>query len=418
MIVKFTSMSLALKISQGALAFLSLSLQSRALSNNDFNILSVIGNAILVSVFLDLGVGVQFIQNHFKSVNGLNQNEDATILRFLRSYLVVFFSISILQSLLVSVYCLFYLFRLSAEIDPILLLVVFLTTLIFSFSGLLSRSLTARGYIVQTLWYQLTGVLFQVSIIYGVYLLELRLTFFIASLAIPNLIVSLLAIRLFRKLSKNHLSNTVRLERATPKLNSSIQILQLLQFTNSTIPLLIFSTNSPLILTSQALIYWRIFTSVAAVMSTMNSLEWRESAVSNSNFSQILKLSPSYMLKKVFTSLFLSAAVLIGTVILWSHLSSQQLIFDLISNLLWLFLVPSQVYQWHNYFKLLAVHEYLDLIIATAFQFFSTVLGLYLISDVISWRLPVSCILGLLISGAYLNSRTVLMLREARIHNA
>jgi hypothetical protein len=418
MILKFTSMSLALKISQGALAFLSLSLQSRALSNNDFIILSVIGNAILVSVFLDLGVGVQFIQNHFKSVNGANGNEDETVLRFLRAHLVVFFNVSILQSVLVSVYCLFFLFRLSTEINPILLLVVFLTTLVFSFSGLLSRSLTARGYIVQTLWYQLIGVLFQVSILYGVYLLELHLTFFIASLAIPNLIVSLLAIRLLRKLSKNHLSDNVRLERTAPTLNASIQALQFLQFTNSTIPLLIFSTNSPLILTSQVLIYWRIFTSVAAVMSTMNSLEWRESAVSGSDFSQILKLSRLYILKKLSTSLFLSAAVLIGIVILWSHLSSQQLIFDLITNLLWLFLVPSQVYQWHNYFKLLAVHEYLDLIIATAVQLFTTVLGLYFIADDISWRLPVSCVLGLLISGAYLNSRTILTLKEARIHNA
>ena len=418
MIWKFTSVSLALKIFQGALAFISLSLQSKALSSNDFNILSVVGNAILMSVFLDLGAGVQFIQNHFKSADKSAPNEDAHVLKFLRSHFLIFFGVSFFQSLLVSLYCLFYLSRLSTSIEPILPIVIFFTTLIFSISGLISRSLTARGYVTESLWYQMIGVLFQVTILFGIYLMELHLTLFIALLAIPNLIVSLLSIRLLRKRSKNQGLVINRFEIHAPRLNASIQGLQILQFINSTLPLLLFSTSSPLITTSCVLIYWRIFTSVAAAMSAVNSLEWRDSAINNEDFAKIFKTDHTHLLKKIFTSLFLSALVLVFVVAFWSYLSTEQSNFRLFTYISWLLFVPSQVYQWHFYFKLLAVKEYPDLIAATALQLFSTNFSLYFIQAGPSWSLPVSYILGLLISGTYLNFRNFLMIREARRQNA
>jgi hypothetical protein len=166
------------------------------------------------------------------------------------------------------------------------------------------------------------------------------------------------------------------------------------------------------------LIYWRIFTSVAAAMSAVNSLEWRESAISNDDFTQIFKADTSRLLKKILTSFFLSVAVLVVVVVFWSNLSSQQSDFGLFTYISWLFFVPSQVYQWHFYFKLLAVNEYPDLIAATALQLFSTIVGLYFIQDNIPWSLPVSYILGLLISGTYLNLRIYLMLRQLRSQNA
>jgi hypothetical protein len=261
-------------------------------------------------------------------------------------------------------------------------------------------------------------VLVQVSFLYIIYLNQSHLTLFIASLAIPNLVVSLLAMRLLRKNSKKVVIDTNSIEIKKPKLNVFVQGLQVLLFTNVTVPLLIFSTSSSLVLTSQVLIYWRIVSSIGSAMSTMNSLEWRESAIYYSDFSQILNPERKYLIKKILMSLLISVAALMGIVILWDNLSSTPSTFGFITHLFWLFIVPSQVYQWHYYFKLLAAEKYLNLISAGAFQLVTTVLLMYVFDVDNSWRFPASYFFGLLTSGVYLNLRTHFMVRWTRIKNA
>ena len=58
------ALSFILKIFQGLLAYMNIILQNRSLSNLEFNHLSIIGNAILLSVFWDFGVGTKFVQNY------------------------------------------------------------------------------------------------------------------------------------------------------------------------------------------------------------------------------------------------------------------------------------------------------------------------------------------------------------------
>jgi hypothetical protein len=400
-----TSVSLFLKIAQGILASLSLVVQSNALPISDFNSFSVIGNAILMSVFLDLGVGIQFIQNHFKSVGTNLVNEDLRILKFMHDHYRIFAGVSLFQSTLVLMYCIFYLLKVSAEIDVILLIVTFFTTFLFSFSGLVARSLTARGYITHSLWFQMIGAFLQVVILIVISLINLDVIFFVATLAIPNLAVSILSFRLLKKRAQMESEYPEESLLDTSKLNVSIQILQILQFINSTIPIVVVSVNTSPVVTAGVLIYWRIFTSVAAAMSALNSLEWRESATSKASSAE-LSLNPShYLMKKIILSSFLSAAVLIGVLGFSRFLPMDKSELDLLFYLSWICFVPSQVFQWHFYYRLLAANKYLDLIVGTAIQFISTMSVLYKIVDNTSWSLPVSCISGLLISSIYLKTR-------------
>ena len=105
MTIKLVSLSLTLKVMQGIFAYLNIGFQSNTLTTSEFIYLSVIGNSIILSVFLDLGVGVQFIQNYFKQVKiKIVKNEDVYALKYLRKHISIFTFIACIQALFISIY--------------------------------------------------------------------------------------------------------------------------------------------------------------------------------------------------------------------------------------------------------------------------------------------------------------------------
>ena len=97
--------SLLVKLSQGFLAYLNIIVQSKSLTTAEFGYLSVIGNAIVLSMFLDMGVGTQFVQDYFKNVDLVKpSNENLFALSFLRSRIRTFFVIILAQSILIVIY--------------------------------------------------------------------------------------------------------------------------------------------------------------------------------------------------------------------------------------------------------------------------------------------------------------------------
>lgn len=397
---KFASISISLKMMQGALAFITIALQSHALTNQEFNSLSVIGNAIIMTSFLDLGIGVQFIQNHLNGLKNTNENEGAALLHMLKLQSKVFIKIALIQSAIVTIYSIIYGLNLKLEGITLLALVTLVTTFAFSIGGIISKALTARGYVIASLWYQFSGVFFQLSFLSLAYKLNLSFLFYIGSLAIPNLVLMVLTLRKLSR-EKNPKNRTITFVKSRFVVtNLKVQVLQIIQFLASTLPLLLLSMRIAEVAFSIVLIYWRIFTSVAATTSSFNSQEWRDMALKNGkenvNYSDI-----TYLLKKVFISFLLASIATFGTNFFWEFISDVPQNNSNSFNYLWIIFVVAQIYQWHFYFKLLALQYYSILIQGSLLSFCMTLLVFYSISAPDILIFPSSIVIGMLVSGIY-----------------
>ena len=402
---KFAGISITLKITQGVLAFISIAIQSHALTNRDFNTFSVIGNAIVMTSFLDLGIGVQFIQNHLLKMKKTNENEDREVLDQIRHQSTVFIKVALIQSTTVTAYAIIYGINLTLDSITLLSIVTLITTFVFSSGGIISRALTARGYVTESLWYQLIGVFFQFLFLMLAYNLNLSVEYYIGSLSIPNFVLMLLTLRKL-SLNKSLDMRPITFVKVSFKAtNMKVQVMQIVQFVASTVPLLLLSMKIPDQTFSIVLIYWRIFTSVAATTSSFNSQEWRDSALKNDKkippFSDLI-----YLMKKLAISCLLASLGAIGTYIFWNFLTDVPRQINHYFDILWVIFVVTQVYHWHFYFKLLALQDYLFLIKGGVLLFCSTIFILYLLSTSDLLIFPLSIIGGVVISGIYFQIRS------------
>jgi hypothetical protein len=393
-------LGLFLRITQGIFAFLNIAMQSGSLPESAFIELSVIGNAILLSTFLDLGLGVGFIQNHFGNVRELSSNENTRVLKLLRTNLWTFIRVSVFQSFLVSIYTFVFFYLNAKTIHLELVLVIFAITFSFGIGASLSKILTARGLVTKSILYQFVGVFCQCFFTLLCFTANLNIYVFLSTLAIPNIVTAFLSVKLIKKESK---SETIEVNNAIQhrtRLSFEIQLLQVMQFLFGTIPLMLYSKSSTAIFLGTNVVAWRIFTSVSSAMSSINFLQWRNLVIGKKkdhNLNQTSQLA-----RTISIATILSMIIGVATFFSWDFLYSSSTGVDAGNLFLWILYVPSQVYQWHFYFDLLARQQYRNLIFASFLQLMITCGMLVLIQINHSGIFPLSVIVGVLLSSIYL----------------
>jgi hypothetical protein len=396
------ALSFILKIFQGLLAYMNIILQNRSLSNLEFNHLSIIGNAILLSVFLDFGVGTKFVQNYFNIISKQkNHNEENWMLKYVKSQTPIFTLVAIIQSLFISLYVGVFMYYESGQIKSGLVIATFFTTFVFSLGGLVVKILTARGLISELIIYQLVGIFCQSLITIIAFHFKLNLTVFLFSLAIPNILAAILSLRLVKL--KTNLAKSIKMnsEPARESYSISIQLLQLLQFAIGTIPILRLSKQVDVSIMSGMLIQWRVFTSISAALYALNLLEWRSTSLINLS-ENIVSKGKSSLKYKLLVATCLSTLIVIFSFVSWNYITISVAFPDLFSWILWSIYTLTQVYQWHFYFQLLSLEIYNCLIKATFMQLTVTLGIIEIYSLDLQWIFPWSIFMGILISGIYM----------------
>lgn len=388
------------KVTQGIIAYANIVIQTHALNDKNFNTLSVIGNAVLLSAFLDLGVGVQFVQGFLKisAKNGL-ENEDFEALSYVKSQYQIFLIISLVQSVLITFYSIIY-FEKNSRPDLIpSIIVTFLITFIFNFFGLITKILIARGYVFQSVLFQMLGVLGQalVSLIGLIYTLDLKV--FLLTLALPNVLTAILSYRFIKSKIKVQVDVKATYSNSIHLLNFRIQILQFLQFVIGTLPILLISRHATAVVLSATLIQWRIFNSVCAALSSINLSEWRNNSLPKDlrSHAELIHIS-----RKLLFSIILALIVALTSVASWNLLAGKIPNPGFTSWILWCLYAPIQIYQWNYYFLLLPKGLYGKLIEATLIQLIFTVMLVVYFEPSDSRVLPASVIVGLVMSSFYM----------------
>lgn len=404
-------LNIALKLIPSLFAYFSIGLQSHSLSQTEFNTLSIIGNAIVLSTFLDLGVGVQFIQSYFSKFSDkdiLHENRNA--FGFLGSHFRLFTSVSLIQAFLVSLYTFFSIVKDDEISKGTIISVTFAVTFVFSITGLLSRVLTARGLILELLLFQFIGIFIQTITTLLAFALKLNLTYFLMTLAIPNMFVGFLTFTTIKM--KSHLGFQTASGDLSEELsplkqfsfisNSMLQILQLIQFASITIPLAVFVRRADPINGLSILIQWRIFSSVAAALSSFNFLEWRINGLMRAPVSEFSISDRSYLIRKITFGLALSGVSALATSRAWGLLSNDTGAPSVSIWVIWSAYVAAQVVQWHFYYKILPMGRYGKLLIAIVIQMSLTILVITLLGTEWQGFYPMSLFVGILISALYL----------------
>lgn len=402
--------SIGLRFAQGIFSYLNIAIQSNALSEADFIEFSVIMNAILLSAFLDLGIGIRFIQNHFLK-RGNAQDEDAYLLDYLRRNLPRFLAVSIFQSVVISSYSALYYQLSRGVINDISLLTIFISCLIFSLSGLVARILIARGLIAESIKFQLYGLVFQFIISLIGLVFGLQMHFYILSLAVPNLVTAYFSLRLISGRSRQRKLLFPMISGQLSSVSLEIQTLQVLQFIFGIAPFIILAKNYSSTLLSENLIEWRIFSSVSAAMSSLNLVQWRNMAIRNSGTQNYVDEDSNLRLK-VITGMALSISTAFVTYLCWDLLSGSRTEVNISNLLLWSIYVPVQVIQWHYYYQYLSSSRYDMLIASTTLQIISTIGSLFFLATSMSYRLPLSVLVGLLFSTVLFHTCQVRYLGE------
>lgn len=393
------------RFAQGFIAFLGISLQNQALTNHDFNTLSLIGNAILLSTFLDFGVSVQFTQIHFENVRIYNYPEYNLALKHLRNSFKVFTLISLLQSLVILIYSFFYLWSNKADFSIEMILLIFIISFIFNMSVFSSRALMALGKVVRSTVYQLFGITVQLIFTTIAYFYSWGVIPFLITLLLPSLIVGLFGlIHIVNGCVDSGIFNLEEIK-IRKYLNLRIQSLQILQFLIGTIPILFYAQSVDPIMLSAILVQWRIFTSVTAALSIVNNIDWRNRALSSLDKNAGFTALQNRLNLKLITSFAVSLVTIIGTSFLWPSIFPSLEAPKIADLAVWAFFVVFQVFQWHYYFDFLAIGSYSTLIKMTAIQLCITLLLLNFIEPSTISKFPISYAIALVASTFYLKNQ-------------
>jgi hypothetical protein len=419
--MKLVSISIILKLMQGFFAYLNIGFQSNTLTISEFNYLSIIGNSIILSVFLDLGVGVQFIQNYFKQIKVKSVvNEDKFALKFLAINLHVFVAIACVQAILISIYASIFLLNDKGKIDLELIATTFFVTFFFSFGALFSRILIARGYVGESVSFQAIGVLIQFLFTVFAYQMNLNLTAFMFTLALPNIITTFLILAFLKgKTSRNEVDSPDKhsqqpLDQLPKSISSKLQILQLLQFAIGTLPILIVTSRIQEIALLGILIQWRIFSSLSASLSSLNSIEWRESALNRTQRKNTSLRQDKELVRKMIIATAICLPTMFIANITWDYLANGNQNTDSLTWFIWMAYVLAQVYQWHYYYKLLSVLDYVHIILGTFIQLSTMIFSILVLNPLFSGSLPFSMLMGLISSGIYMQIRSTGFLKTNR----
>jgi hypothetical protein len=411
--MKLVSISIILKLMQGFFAYLNIGFQSNTLTIDEFNYLSIIGNSIILSVFLDLGIGVQFIQNYFKQIKEkFVENEDKFALKYLALNLYIFVAIACIQAILISIYASIYLLNEIGKLNFKLITTTFCVTFIFSFGALVSRILVARGYVGESVSFQVIGVLIQFLFTVFAYQVNLDLIAFILTLAFPNIVTAVLSLALLKRRatligfdSSEEQSQRV-LDRSLKNISLKLQILQSLQFTIGTLPILIISYRMHEVELLGILIQWRVFSSVSASLSSLNSIEWRASALDRNQNKQNSLKNDKDLIRKMIFAFGISIPTIFMANFTWDYLANGNQNTDSLTWLIWMFYVVAQVYQWHYYYKLLSIFSYTHLILGTCIQLSTTIICILVLNPRFLGSFPFSILMGLILSGLYMQIRS------------
>lgn len=413
MINKLVGANLVFKLLQGLFAYLSIGFQSNSLSTSDFNYLSVIGNAIVLSVFLDMGVGIQFVQNYFKNFTKYEiEDEDSFALTLIAQQIHIFSFVAVIQASLISCYAIAYIQSGSGELNIEILGATFIVTFLFSLGGFISRLLIARGLVQESVYFQMIGVITQFIFTAVSFCFNFDLLAFLFSLSVPNVICAFLSFRLlrqnanknhFKSLDKKHLPDFFLDIRSV---NFNLQILQFLQFVIGTLPLLIFSFQTNVIGFTTVLIQWRIFTSVTAALSSLNLVEWRGLSLEKENLDHDLRGDFHYLLKKITLAIALSIATSFFCHQTWGYLENGDDKLNPFSWVIWTLYSVFQVFQWHYYYQLLSKQDHSSLILGTVVQLLVTASLLLALSSSYSAALPMGISGGLMVSSVFMWIRT------------
>jgi hypothetical protein len=409
MINRLVGVNLIFKLLQGFFAYLSIGFQSNSLSTNNFNYLSIIGNAVVLSVFLDLGVGIQFIQNYFKKFSKFKiEDEDSFALSFLKQQTHIFILVAVIQASLVSCYALALTKSGVSNLEIEILGATFIVTFLFSFGGFIARILIARGLIQESVYFQMIGVVTQFLLTVVSFYFNFDLLEFLFTLSVPNVICALLSIRLLRL---NARKNRTKSPEGTHlpgflydirSVNIRIQIIQLLQFVIGTLSLLIVAFQQDPSGLTTVMIQWRIFTSVTAALSSLNLSEWRDLSLAEESLKSESRDNLQYFLKKMFLAFVLSFVTSFLCHQTWRYLDDSGQKLDPLSWAIWILYSIFQVFQWHYYYQLISQQEYSKLILGTVVQLLVTVGLLLALNSRYSSALPMAISGGLMISGLFM----------------
>ena len=403
--------NIILKLIQGIFACIIIGFQSHSLSRLDFNNLSIIGNAIIFSTFLDLGVGVNFVQSYFLKYKNMNYiDEDRFAFNFLKMHISLFIITSIFQAAVVTLYTLFAIPGGKDNLNISLITITFFVTFFYSLTSFLSRILTAKGMVFELLLFQLLGILVQLITTFLLFNCSAQLTYFLVSLAVPNLLVGLLSFKILasRVTSdenlKNILSKNFKMNKNNFSFSSNlmIQILQIAQFATLTIPIAIFAHISEQTTMFTVLITLRIFSSVASSLSSFNTIEWRQRSLKGLSSALDVKNDNIYLLQKIFIGILLSIATASITSVFWNVLSRNTKMPSELMWITWILYIIVQIVQWHYYYKILAQSKYVNLLIGTLIQFCAMSLVIILLDPDWSETFPLSSVCGITLSSIYL----------------
>jgi hypothetical protein len=244
------------------------------------------------------------------------------------------------------------------------------------------------------------------------FLVDLNLFAFLITLALPNIITAILSLKHLKKKSKlstsysNEVASDLIENNFSKRLIPKLQFVQLLQFTIGTLPLLIFTSRAYGVGLIGLLIQWRIFTSVSASLSALNSIEWRELALAKTNYAKNLVKENKPLIRKLVLAFAISFPAVVIANFTWKYLANSNEKTNLLTWILWILYVLAQVYQWHFYYYLLSMSSYSHIIAGTFIQLFTTITCLLFLSSDFMGTFPLSILIGLILSGLYFQVRS------------
>ncbi len=369
-----------LKLSQTILSLVVLLIQTNTMSISDFATIALLYTFAFATSFLDLGVATRFIQDHFSEIKNKSQgseNEQDILREVFKKYISSFVFISLFHSLLGVIFIGILEVFTVYHFNFYQVVLFELSCFIISLSSLVSKTFIAMGEIDILLGYQLYGVGLQFASMLLFSRGNVGVNTMIIVLCVPSIVI------LERGITRYHLK-FIQTENAAmlfsfskifrENFSTKVQILQGIQYLGSVVFPIIAAKKFSVSDFASFSVQFRLFFTLAALLGTMNLLEWRNNYIKQE--TNIIKQS---LVARFLVAMLAACSLSTFAYLMWRNLGfSLDSRPEILSWLLWSVFTGLQLSSWRIYYVILAFQNYMKLIFAGAIQLLSSI-GLLLL---------------------------------------
>lgn len=369
-----------LKLSQTILSLIVLLIQTNTMSILGFATIALLYTFAFATSFLDFGVATRFIHDHFSEIKNETKGSEneQDILRevfgkYKSSFVIISFFHSLLGVIFIGILELFTVYH----FDFYQVVLFELSCFTISFSSLVSKTFIAMGEIDILLRNQLYGVSLQFAFMLFFSFGNIGVNTMILVLCIPSIVIFERGIRRYRlKIipTKNAAMIFSFPNLFRENLSAKVQMLQGIQYLGTVIFPLIAAKKFSISDFANFSVQFRLFFTLAAILGTMNLLEWR-----NNYINQETTLKKQALIARFLVAMIAACVFSVLAYSMWRNLGfSLNSRPEILSWFFWSVFTGLQLSSWRIYYVILALQNYMKLILAGVIQLLSSI-GLLLL---------------------------------------